>query len=295
MTWQQKTNPTRTPAGGADVGAKLFGTWEIDEIAYEDPSTERYISVTPVAHTAGRHASKQFQKSQISIVERFINRLMQSENTGKKQQNLNFVREAFELIHERTEENPCRCSLPPSRTPRRSRTVRLKYGGISVPKAVDVAPQRRVDQALKFLAEGVHNDSFKTQTSVPRPLHASLLARPTTTSRRTRSVRRRKSASRRPLTDSTPSSFLDVTDHRVRTLRSRADRSFDRSRHARPTWCRSLEDDKTLPLTGMDEVCLSASSALVDRSTEPWVWSSEWRSFWSSSPYRRRCCSLWRW
>ncbi|OIB57810.1 30S ribosomal protein S7 [Natrialba sp. SSL1] len=164
------------PAGGADIGAQLFGTWEIDEIAYEDPSTERYISVTPVAHTAGRHASKQFQKSQISIVERFINRLMQTEdNTGKKQQTLNFVREAFELIHERTEENPIQILVTAvENAAPREETVRLKYGGISVPKAVDVAPQRRVDQALKFLAEGVHNDSFKSSTSVPEAIASQL-------------------------------------------------------------------------------------------------------------------------
>jgi small subunit ribosomal protein S7 len=165
------------PAGGADVSAKLFGEWEIDEIEYGDPSTERYITVTPVAHTAGRHASKQFKKSQISIVERFINRLMQTdENTGKKQQSLNFVRDAFEIIHERTEENPVQVLVTAvENAAPREETVRLKYGGISVPKAVDVAPQRRVDQALKFLAEGVYNDSFKTTTDVEEAIANQLV------------------------------------------------------------------------------------------------------------------------
>ncbi|NGM68413.1 30S ribosomal protein S7 [Natronolimnobius sp. AArcel1] len=164
------------PAGGADVSAQLFGEWEIGEIEYADPSTERYITVTPVAHTAGRHANKQFKKSQISIVERFINRLMQTEeNTGKKQQTLSFVREAFELIHERTEENPIQVLVTAvENSAPREETVRLKYGGISVPKAVDVAPQRRVDQALKFIAEGVYNDSFKTPTSVPEAIASQL-------------------------------------------------------------------------------------------------------------------------
>ncbi|WP_254522087.1 30S ribosomal protein S7 [Natrinema caseinilyticum] len=165
------------PAGGADVSAKLFGTWDIDEIEYADPSTERYITVTPVAHTAGRHASKQFKKSQVSIVERFINRLMQTEeNTGKKQQSLNYVRDAFELIHDRTEENPIQILVTAvENAAPREETVRLKYGGISVPKAVDVAPQRRVDQALKFLAEGVHNDSFKTATTVEEAIASQLV------------------------------------------------------------------------------------------------------------------------
>ncbi|MDF9747447.1 30S ribosomal protein S7 [Natrinema salsiterrestre] len=165
------------PAGGADVSAKLFGTWEIGELEYADPSTERYITVSPVAHTAGRHASKQFKKSEISIVERFINRLMQTEeNTGKKQQSLNYVRDAFDLIHERTEENPIQVLVTAvENAAPREETVRLKYGGISVPKAVDVAPQRRVDQALKFLAEGVYNESFKTTTDVEEAIANQLI------------------------------------------------------------------------------------------------------------------------
>jgi small subunit ribosomal protein S7 len=57
----------------------------------------------------------------------------------------------------------------------REETVRLKYGGISVPKAVDVAPQRRVDQSLKFIAEGVYSASFKSPTDVEEALADQLL------------------------------------------------------------------------------------------------------------------------
>ncbi|MCU4926579.1 30S ribosomal protein S7 [Halobacteria archaeon AArc-dxtr1] len=176
MSEQEQPEPD-APAGGADVGAKLFGTWEIGEIAYEDPSTERYIAVTPIAHTGGRHASKQFKKSQISIVERFINQLMQTEeNTGKKQQTLNHVRDAFELIYEQTEENPIQVLVTAvENAAPREETVRLKYGGISVPKAVDVAPQRRVDQALKFLAQGVQSASFKSPTSASEAIASQLI------------------------------------------------------------------------------------------------------------------------
>ena len=155
------------PVDDSGVSAQLFGKWSVTDIEYSDPSTERYINVTPVAHTMGRHAGKQFKKSEVSIVERFINRLMQTEeNTGKKQQTLNIVRDAFDLVAERTEENPVQVLVNAvENAAPREETVRLKYGGISVPKAVDVAPQRRVDQALKFLAEGVQNDSFKSATS----------------------------------------------------------------------------------------------------------------------------------
>ena len=37
------------------VSAQLFGEYEVDGIEYGDPSTQRYITVTPIAHTMGRH------------------------------------------------------------------------------------------------------------------------------------------------------------------------------------------------------------------------------------------------
>ena len=159
------------------VTAKLFGEWEVDDVEYSDPSMRRYITVTPIAHTMGRHANKQFEKSEISIVERLINRLMQTEeNTGKKQQTTRIVREAFDIVHARTEENPVQVLVRAvENAGPREETVRLKYGGISVPKAVDVGPQRRVDQALKFIAQGTYNASFKSATPVEEALANQLI------------------------------------------------------------------------------------------------------------------------
>jgi small subunit ribosomal protein S7 len=166
------------PAGGEeDTNALLFGRWPVEDMVYRDPSTERYITVTPIAHTMGRHADKQFKKSEISIVERLINRLMQTdENTGKKQLTTKIVEGAFETVHERTDENPVQILIRAvENAAPREETVRLKYGGISVPKAVDISPQRRVDQALKFLAEGVYSDSFKTPTDAEEALASQLV------------------------------------------------------------------------------------------------------------------------
>jgi small subunit ribosomal protein S7 len=156
--------PDPEAPGSEDADALLFGRWNTDEIEFSDPSTERYITLTPIAHTMGRHADKQFKKSDISIVERFVNRLMRAdENTGKKQMTTRLVREAFDIIHSRTGENPVQVLVRAvENAAPREETVRLKYGGISVPKAVDISPQRRVDQALKMLAEGVHSASFKS-------------------------------------------------------------------------------------------------------------------------------------
>lgn len=176
MSESEAPEPEADDDGVAD-NALLFGVWDVSEIEYTDPSTRRYLNVTPVAHTMGRHASKQFEKSEISVVERLINRLMQNgENTGKKQQATRIVREAFEEVHERTEENPVQVLVRAvENAAPREETVRLKYGGISVPKAVDVAPQRRVDQALKFIAEGVESSSYKSPVSASEALARQLI------------------------------------------------------------------------------------------------------------------------
>jgi len=86
------------------------------------------------------------------------------------------VRDAFDIVHERTDENPIQVlvSAVENAAPREE-TVRLKYGGISVPQAVDTAPQRRVDQALKFLADGAHSSSFKTPTDAAEALANQLV------------------------------------------------------------------------------------------------------------------------
>jgi small subunit ribosomal protein S7 len=168
--------PDPDAPGNDDTSARLFEQWSVDNIEFNDISTERYITVTPVAHTMGRHANKQFKKSQISIVERLINRLMQTdENTGKKQMTTRMVREAFDIIHSRTGENPVQVLVHAvENSAPREETVRLKYGGISVPKAVDVSPQRRVDQALMFLAQGVHRSTFKSETDAAEALASQL-------------------------------------------------------------------------------------------------------------------------
>jgi len=169
--------PDPDAPGTEDPSARLFERWPVTNIEFRDPSTERYITVTPVAHTLGRHANKQFKKSRISIVERLINRLMQTdENTGKKQLTTRITREAFDIIHNRTGENPVQVLVRAvENSAPREETVRLKYGGISVPKAVDISPQRRVDQALMFIAQGVHRSTFKSETDAAEALASQLI------------------------------------------------------------------------------------------------------------------------
>jgi small subunit ribosomal protein S7 len=155
----------------------LFGKWSLQDIEYADVGLQRYIVLHPYSDSRGKHSAKQFQKSEISSLERLVNRIMSpGKNSGKKQKASQILKESFDLIHKKTEENPVQIFVRAiENSAPREETVRLKYGGVSVPKAVDVSPQRRVDLAIKFLAEGTKTASFKKKTSAHQALATQLI------------------------------------------------------------------------------------------------------------------------
>jgi len=142
----------------SEAGKKLlFNLYDASEVKVTDPSLVRYVNLTAqiIPHSCGKFSRQEFGKSNMMIVERLINRLMQTENnTGKKQLAIRIVRDAFEIIHRKTKRNPIEVLVEAiGNSGPREETVRLKYGGINVPKSVDTAPMRRVDTAIHFLAE----------------------------------------------------------------------------------------------------------------------------------------------
>ncbi len=159
---------------------KLFGKWDMSEVEVKDAGMKRYVTLDPliVPNTCGKHARQQFNKSEISIVERLINNMMRGKNnTGKKQRTISIVDEAFDIINTKTEKNPVQVLVDAlSYAGPREEVVRLKYGGISVPKAVDTAPQRRIDSALRYICMGSKQAAFKSKRSAASCLAAELIA-----------------------------------------------------------------------------------------------------------------------
>jgi len=158
----------------------LFNRWDMSEVVIQDPSLARYVNLHTmiVPHSCGKLAGQQFNKSNMLIVERLINKLMQTEhNTGKKELAIRIVREAFEIINKKTKKNPVQVLVDAvANAGPREETVRLKYGGINVLKSVDTAPQRRVDVALRFITDGVLQASHKKKKSVSEALAEELIA-----------------------------------------------------------------------------------------------------------------------
>ena len=159
---------------------KIFDKWDVSEVKIKDRGLEKHMSLQPVSalHTGGRHAKQQFEETKICIVERLINNLMRTEkNSGKKLKAHRIVETAFDLIHEATGENPLQVLVDAVQNAGpREETIRLRFGGILVPKAVDVSSQRRVNQALRIIAQGVQKCAFKSKKSIERCLADELMA-----------------------------------------------------------------------------------------------------------------------
>ena len=93
-------------------------------------------------------------------------------NTGAKR----FIKNAFEIIHIRTGENPIQVLVTAVKnTAPGEDTTRISYGGIAYHQAVDISPQRRVDLALRFLSEGTRNQSFGNPKALDEYLAEELI------------------------------------------------------------------------------------------------------------------------
>ena len=148
----------------------LWHKWGFNGVEAKDPSLKRYISIQPILipHSGGRHEHQRFAKSRVSIVERFTNNLMRHGSVGgKKAKAANIVRMAFEIISLKTGQNPIvvLVSAVEKSAPAED-TTRIMYGGIVYHRAVDISPQRRVDLALRLLADGARNASLNS----PKPI-----------------------------------------------------------------------------------------------------------------------------
>ncbi len=148
----------------------LFDKYDMKEVEVGDPGLEKYINLLPVLvpHSGGTHAKKRFEKEKVSIIERLINNMMRTQDyTGKKMKSYKAVRNALDEIHERTEKNPVQVLVMAiENSAPREETTQITYGGISVPKAVDVAPCRRISLSLSKIAQGAVKASYKNNKDV---------------------------------------------------------------------------------------------------------------------------------
>ena len=154
----------------AGIGTLVFSKYDATEVVCRDPGLAPYINLSTVGvpHTGGRHANAWFGKARLSVVERFVNKLMRTgKYTGKKMGALKAFESALDSMAERSGNNPLQafvdaiCHAAPM-----EEITRIKFGAVSQPKAVDSSPSRRLDVALKNLAKGAQQGTHKSKRTL---------------------------------------------------------------------------------------------------------------------------------
>jgi len=166
----------------------LFRKWDMSNIEIQDLGLKNAISLKKVIipMTFGRSALKRFNKAEVNIVERLVNKLMHfgkkyAKNTGrmggKKTRSINTVKTAFEIINLKTGKNPVEVLVRAvENSAPNEDTTRIVYGGTVYHVSVDVAPIRRVDMALRFIAEGVRDAAFSNPKAIEEFLAEHLIS-----------------------------------------------------------------------------------------------------------------------
>ncbi len=175
-------------SGKEQINILLFNRWDTSEISIEDEGLKNVILIQPfmtIPITFGRHEHQRLKKSEVHIIERLANKLMHfgkryAKNTGrmggKKTKVINVVKTALEIIYLETGKNPVELLIRAiENTAPNEDTTRIVYGGVVYHVSVDVSPLRRVDLALRFIAEGVRISTYSNPHSIEEVLAKEII------------------------------------------------------------------------------------------------------------------------
>jgi small subunit ribosomal protein S7 len=169
---------------------KAFNRWETEGIKVQDLGLVNYISLEPkiMPKTGARYAGNRFHKSQTFIVERLASKLMSSGhkgkkhalssgyNTGKKGKVLMIVEKALAKIESKLKQNPIAVLVKAIENGApREEIIAIEYGGARYPKAVESAPQRRIDLALRNMTQGAYGKSFNKKIKIEDALAEEII------------------------------------------------------------------------------------------------------------------------
>ncbi len=160
---------------------KAFNMWDTQGIVVEDAGIKPYITLEAryVPKTGARYAGHDFYKSRVFIVERLINKVMvpghkskkhfhsSGNMTGKAATAYRIVFNAFKRIEAKTKKNPIEVFVKAlENAAPREEIITIEYGGARYPKAVECAPQRRIDIVLRYFTQGSFQKSFNTKKAI---------------------------------------------------------------------------------------------------------------------------------
>lgn len=167
-----------------------FGKWDCSQIKVDDLGVAPYINTKPmiVNKTGARYASKQFYKSRIFIVERLINKMMipghrskkhkitSGQCTGKAATTYKLVFDALNIVEDKLKKNPIEVFVKAlENAAPREEVIAIEYGGARYPKAIECAPQRRIDLALRQMTQGTYAKTWNSKKGASMALAEEIM------------------------------------------------------------------------------------------------------------------------
>lgn len=169
---------------------KIFDRWDAEEAQVTDEGLKRYINTENIMapRSRGRHADQQFYKADVQVVERLLDHLYvaghkgkkhkvtSGHNVGKSEKIWGIIEDAFEIIEEETGENPVQVLVTAiENSAPIEEVVSYQRGGVLARKAVIISPQRRVDLALRMLAQGAFHKRLASEEDAPETLAQEII------------------------------------------------------------------------------------------------------------------------
>lgn len=168
---------------------KLFGLYDVSDIVVEDPGLKKVINLNPKLMLKSHGRIKwDPTKSKVNVVERLINllqvpgsrgrkhRIITNWITGKQSKCTKIVLGAFEIIKEKTGQNPVKVLVKAIENGApRDEVTSIEYGGARYPQAVDISPRRRLNLVLRYIINGAYDKAFNSKITITEALAKEIM------------------------------------------------------------------------------------------------------------------------
>jgi small subunit ribosomal protein S7 len=168
---------------------KVFGKYDITEVRVEDPSLKKVVNLNAKLMLKSHGRIKwDPAKTKVNVIERLINllqvngsrgkkhRIITSWITGKQTRCTKILMDAFEIIEKKTNENPIKVFVKAiENASPMDEVTSIEYGGARYPQAVDVSPRRRLNLALRFIANGAYDKAFNKKATMTEALAKEIM------------------------------------------------------------------------------------------------------------------------
>ncbi len=149
---------------------KLFGKYSFEGVVINDSGLKNVISLKPfiIPKTSGRLSQQRLARAKMNIIERLATHLMIPGHKGKKHLRTSKLMSgrfytAFNIIVKTFDKmnddglNPIQILVKAiENAAPKEEVMTLLIGGQRIAKQVDTSPMRRVDLALRWIAEGTY-------------------------------------------------------------------------------------------------------------------------------------------